>query len=94
MLATLLQSREQYLKTIILSKVPNFVLLAHPVVWFTMDLQTGHLEDKYQARIIVLLLFTMRIFCIFFQINFSIFFFFSIFWRKNIRRHLVKDALL
>ena len=37
---------------------------------FTMDLQTGHLEDRDHARII-LLLFTMKFFCIFFRINFS-----------------------
>ena len=30
-----------------------------------MDLQTGHLEDRYHARII-LLLFIRKIFCIFF----------------------------
>ena len=42
-----------------------------PVVWFTMDLQTSHLEDRYHARIISLLLFTIKLFCIFFRINFS-----------------------
>ena len=36
-----------------------------------MDLQTGHLEDRYHARIILLLLFIMKVFCIFWQINFS-----------------------
>ena len=30
-----------------------------------MDLQTGHLEDRYHVRIISLLLFTMKFFCIF-----------------------------
>ena len=36
-----------------------------------MDLQTSHLEDRYHARIILLLLFTIKLFCIFFRINFS-----------------------
>ena len=35
-----------------------------------MDLQTGHLEDKYHARIILLLLFTVKFFCIFFLSQF------------------------
>ena len=69
-LTTSLQSRAQYLKIFVLKKVLNFVLLVPLVVQFTMDLQTGHLEDRYHARII-LSLFTMKFFCIFFQINFS-----------------------
>ena len=36
-----------------------------------MDLQTSHLEDRYHARIILLLLFTIKLSCIFFRINFS-----------------------
>ena len=36
-----------------------------------MDLQTGHLEERYHARIILLLLLTMKIFCIFLLIRFS-----------------------
>ena len=36
-----------------------------------MGLQAGHLEDRYHAQIILLLLFTVKIFCIFLQINFS-----------------------
>ena len=59
-LATLLQNRGQYLKIFVLSKVLNFVLLVPPVFWF-----------RYYARIILLLLFTMKFFCIFFRINFS-----------------------
>ena len=59
-----------------------------------MGLQTGHLEDKYHAQIIVLLLFTVKIFCIFLQISFSKNLFFFVFWRKKIRRHLVKGVLL
>ena len=67
-----------------------------------MDLQTGHLEDRYHARIILLLLFTMKAFCIFFRseslfpiffIFYFIFFFFA-FWRKMIRIHLGKGVLL
>ena len=65
------QNRAQYLKIFVLSKVLNFVLLVPPVVWFTMDMQTSHLEDRYHARNILLLLFTMKSFCIFSRINFS-----------------------
>ena len=36
-----------------------------------MDLQTSHLENRYHARIILLLLFIVKFFCIFFQINFK-----------------------
>ena len=39
-------------------------MLVPPVVQFSMDLQTGHLEDRYHARII-LLLFTMKLIYIF-----------------------------
>ena len=45
-------------------KVLNFVLLVPPLVWFTMDLQTGHLEGRYHAQIL-LLLFTMEFFIFF-----------------------------
>ena len=94
-LATLLQNRAQYLKIFVLSKVLNFVLLVPPVVWFIMDLQTGHLEDRYHGRIILLLLsFTTKIFCIFFRINFSKKLYFFAFWRKKISTHLVKGVLL
>ena len=70
-LAILLQNRAQYLKIFVLNKVLNFVLLFPPVVWFTMDLQTGHLEDRYHVRIILLLLFSMKVLSIFFRANFS-----------------------
>ena len=48
-----------------------------------MDLQTGHLEDRDPTRIILLLflLFTMKLFCIFFL-------------NTLIQRHLMKDVLL
>ena len=60
-----------------------------------MALQTGHLEDRYYARIILLLLlFTMKFFCIFFQISFSKKLYFFAFWHKKIVRHLVKVVLL
>ena len=39
-----------------------------------MDLKTGHLEERCHARIILLSLFTMKTFCILFQLNFSLFF--------------------
>ena len=93
-LATLLQNRAQYLNIFVLSKILNFALLVHPLVWFTMDLQTDYLEDRYHERIILLLLFTMKFFCTFFWINYSNFFFLFAFWRKKIRRHLVKVFLL
>ena len=65
-LATLLKNRAQYLKIFVLGKVPNVVLLVPPVVWFTMDLKTAHLEDRYHARIIVLLLlYTMKFYVLF-----------------------------
>ena len=92
-LAILLQSQAQNWKIFVLSKVLNFVLLVHPLVWFTMDLQTGHLEDRYHAQIILLLLFTMRFFCIFFRDNFPPKMYFFALWRKKIMRHLVKVVL-
>ena len=53
-------------KIFVLGKVPNVVLLVPPVVWFTMDLKTAHLEDRYHARIIVLLLlYTMKFYVLF-----------------------------
>ena len=55
-----------------------------------MDLKNGHLEDKYHARMILLLLFTMKCFCIFFR-NF---FFFLTFWHKKIRRHSERCSLI
>ena len=55
-----------------------------------MDLKNGHLEDKYHARMMLLLLFTMKCFRIFFRNSF----FFFTFWLKKITRHLVKGALL
>ena len=72
----------------------NFALLAPPLVWFTMDLQTGHLADRYHAQIILLLLCTMKLFLyFFFWISFSKKLFFFAFWCKKIRRHLVKVGL-
>ena len=65
-----MQNRTQYLKIFVLSKVLNFVLLAPSLVWFTMDLQTGHLEDRYHVQIILLWLFTVKFFCIFFPNKF------------------------
>ena len=59
-----------------------------------MDLRTGHLEDRYPAQAFLLLLFTMKIFCIFFRVNFSKKMYFFAFWRKKIRRHLVEVVLL
>ena len=52
----------QYLKIFVLSKVLNFVMFLPPVVLFTIDLQTGHLEEREHARIILLLLSTMKFF--------------------------------
>ena len=40
-----------------------------PVVWFTMDLWTGSLEDRDHARIILLLFPTMKIFYVFFWMH-------------------------
>ena len=57
-----------------------------------MDLKNGHLEDKYHARMILLLLFTMKCFCIFFR-NFF-FFFFLTFWHKKIRRHSERCSVI
>ena len=41
-----------HLKTFVLSKLPNFVLLLLPVLWFTMDLETGQLEDRGYEQIV------------------------------------------
>ena len=58
-----------------------------------MDLQTGHLEDRYHVRIVSLSLFTMKFFCIFFfHINFPQKMYFFAFWHKKISRHLVKGV--
>ena len=59
-----------------------------------MDLQTSHLEDRYHARIILLLLFTMKFFYIFPELIFTKNCIFSAFVRQKIRRHLVKGVLL
>ena len=67
-LVTLFQNRVQYLKILILSNVLNFVLLVTPMVWFIMDLQTGHLEDGDHTRVFFLL-FTMKFFWTFFWID-------------------------
>ena len=77
--------RGTILKEFVLSKVINFLLLVPPVVCFTMDLQTSYLEERYHARIILLLLFTMRVFCIFFPNQFfqKIVFFLRLFVRKS-----------
>ena len=56
-----------------------------------MDLKNGHLEDKYHARMILLLLFTMKCFCIFFR---NFFFFFLTFWHKKIRRHSERCSVI
>ena len=50
-----------------------------------MDLQTGHLEDRYHARIILLLLFTLKFFCIISESIFPKNCFFFAFWRKKIQ---------
>ena len=59
-----------------------------------MDLQTGILEDRYRVRIILLLLFTIKIFLYFFPSHFFQKVLFFAFWGKKIRRHLVKVVLL
>ena len=59
-----------------------------------MDLQTGHLEDRYNARIVLLLLFTTNFFPIFYRINFSKKLYIFALWRNKIRRHLVIVVLL
>ena len=35
------------------------------LIYHTMDLEIGHLEERYHAQIILLLLFTMKIFVLF-----------------------------
>ena len=60
-----------------------------------MDLQTGHLEDRDHAQIfLLLLLFTMKFFSVFFRINFSKKLYVFAFWRKKVKKHLVKGVLL
>ena len=48
----------------------QFCFVLPPVVWFTVDLQTGHLEDRDHVLIILQLLFAMKFFRIFFRIIF------------------------
>ena len=57
-------------------------------------LQTGHLEDRYHARVILSLLYTMKFFCIFLLNQFFQKILFFAFWRKKIRSHFVKGVLL
>ena len=40
----------------------QFCSVYSPVVRFTMDMQTGHLEDRDHARVFLLLLCTMKFF--------------------------------
>ena len=42
-----------------------FVLFAPPVIWFTTDMQIGHLEDISNARFFLLLQCTMKFFVFF-----------------------------
>ena len=98
-LTTSLQIRAQYLKIFVLSKVLSFALLVLLLVWFTMDLQTGQLEDRYQisrANYFIIVIY-YKVFLYFFSESIfpkKIFFFFFAFWRKKIRRHSVKGVLL
>ena len=46
-----MQNKAQYLRIFIIDSLLNFVLFVFPVVWVTMHLQTGHLEDREQAQI-------------------------------------------
>ena len=55
-----------------------------PVVLFTIDLQTGHLEEREHARIILLLLSTMKFF-VFFPNQFFSKIIFS-FFRYDVRK--------
>ena len=55
-----------------------------PVVLFTIDLQTGHLEEREHARIILLLLSTMKFF-VFFPNQFFAKIIFS-FFRYDVRK--------
>ena len=51
------------------------------------------LNDRGYARIILLLLFTMKFFCISFRINFFKKLFFFAFWCKKIKRYSVSSIL-
>ena len=59
-----------------------------------MDLQIGHLEDRYLARIYLSLLFIMKLFLYFFPNQFFQKIAFFAFSHKQITRHLVKGVLL
>ena len=59
-----------------------------------MDLQTGHLEDRYHVQIVLLLLFSVTFFCVFSESNFPKLFIFLAFGHKKIRKHLVKGVHL
>ena len=100
-------NQDTIFKDICFEKVLHFVLLVPPLVGFTMDLQTCHLEGRYHARIILLLLSLLSLLLLllilwyyevllyfFFWINFSRKLYSFAFWRKKIRRHLVKVVLL
>ena len=93
-LAALLQSRAQYLKIFVLNKALNFVLLVPP----SRLIYYGPANWSFRGQIPcanffviiyyeVLYFFSESVFPIFF-----IFFFFA-FWRKKIRRHLIKSVL-
>ena len=94
-LVNLFQNKTHYLKIFVFSKLVNLVLLVPPVVWFTIDLQIGHLKDIPCANYFFIIYYEG--FLYFFRINFSKKLYFFAFWRKNqesVRKHLVKGVLL
>ena len=44
----------------------NFFLFVPPVVWFTIDMQIGHLKDKDHVQMFLWLLCAIKFFRIFF----------------------------
>ena len=73
-------------KVFVLSKVLNFVLVVPPVIWFTMDLQTSHLEDRYHCvDYFIIIIIYFEVFLYFFPNQFfqKIVFFLPLFVRKS-----------
>ena len=90
-LATLLQSRAQYLKIFVLNKALNFVLFVPPsgLIYY------GPANWSFRGQIPCANFFVIIYYEVLYFFSESIFpkFFFFAFWRKKIRRYLIKSVL-
>ena len=79
-----------------IDKMLKFVLFVPSVVWFTIHMLTGHLEDRDHALIFLLLLCTTKLFLYFFPNTLIVNFQQEIiaFLCKKIQRHFLRGVLL